>query len=263
MLAPGSTGAAKSHAVGERSTSGERLGFELKRTRVKPARPLFDGPKPIRLRYSFAAARRTDLRSRVVDVSSGNTVAAWRERRARPGRLLIRRWDGINRRGRAARDGRYEFRVGPRGGRDRFAGRFRLRGHVYPVDGPQSDRGAVGQFGAGRNGGRTHEGYDILSPCGTRLVAARGGRTVDVGYHARLYGWFVRINARKSNEQYFYAHLISKPEVGKGNRVRTGELVGKVGQTGNAASTPCHLHFELRKRGRLVDPRPATRAWDS
>lgn len=249
-------------AKAPRTGVADRLGFELKRARIAPRR-LFDGPEPIRLRYSFAAARRTDLRIRVVEVSSGNTVAAWRERRARPGRPLIRRWNGINRRGRAARDGRYEFRVGPGGRRDRFAGRFRLRGHVHPVDGPHRDRGTVGQFGARRSGGRTHEGYDILASCGTRLVAARGGRAGDVGYDPRLYGWFVRINARKSGEQYFYAHLISKPEVGEGRRVRTGELVGRVGQTGNAASTPCHLHFELRKRGRLVDPRPATRSWDS
>lgn len=237
-------------------------GFELKQTRITPKRPLFDGPRRIRLRYRFAARERVDLRLRVLDLSSGNTVRVWRERGAGPRKRLERRWDGLNRRGRAVAGGRYEFRVGPLGGRDRSAGRLRLRGHTHPVDGRHRDRGPVGRFGAGRNGGRTHEGYDILAPCGTPLVAARGGKVAAVGYDPRLYGWFVRIRARKSKQQHFYSHLIERPDVGRGDRIRTGERLGRVGQTGNAASTPCHLHFELRKAGRLVDPRPALRRWE-
>ena len=37
-------------------------------------------------------------------------------------------------------------------------------------------RGAIGEFGAPRSGGRTHEGFDIVAPCGAGLVAVRGGR---------------------------------------------------------------------------------------
>ncbi len=238
------------------------VGFELHKTTIKPKRPYFDGNKRIRLYYGFGARRRTDLKLRVVHVASGNTVRVWRERHARPGKRLERRWDGLNRRGKAVKDGRYEFRVGPLGRRDRFAGRLRLHGHVFPIDGPHANRGAIGEFGAPRNGGRTHAGFDVNGDCGTPLIAARGGRVVDVGYDPSLYGWFVRINARASNEQYFYAHLIARPEVGDGSRVRTGTMLGRIGRTGNAASTPCHLHFELRKGGRLVDPRPSLARWD-
>ena len=175
---------------------------------------------------------------------------------------MQRSWNGVDRRGRAAPDGRYEFRVGPRGRDDRYAGRFELHGHVFPVDGPHSDRGPVGEFGAGRNDGRTHEGFDILADCGTPLVAARGGRVRKAGYDARLYGNFVLINGRKSDEQYFYSHLLEPSPFDKGDRIRTGDRLGRVGQTGNAASTPCHLHFELRRSGRPIDPEPELRRWD-
>jgi len=249
------------HADGP-ERAGRALAFKLERASVSPRQALFAGPRRPRLRFRFSARRATDLRIEVIELRTGKTVAAWRERRARPGRRYQRRWNGRKRRGGAARDGRYEFRVGAKGRPLRHAGRFRLRGHVYPVDGPHSARGAVGEFGAGRNGGRTHEGYDILADCGTPLVAARGGKVRRVGYDDRLYGYYVLINGRKTDESYFYSHLIGPPTVGKGERVRTGQRVGRVGQTGNARSTPCHLHFELRENGRPVDPEPELGRWD-
>jgi murein DD-endopeptidase MepM/ murein hydrolase activator NlpD len=48
----------------------------------------------------------------------------------------------------------------------------------------------------------------------------------------------------------------------KGDTVHVGQIVGHIGRTGNAGSTPCHLHFELHKRGRPIDPEPFLRAWD-
>jgi murein DD-endopeptidase MepM/ murein hydrolase activator NlpD len=242
--------------------AGGGLGFELRSSRVSPRKVYFAGPRRAKLRFRFSANRPTDLRVRVLDTGRQRTVAAWRLRDAEPGRRLTRRWNGVDRRGRVVRDGRYEFRVGPRGRTDRFAGRFRLRGHAYPVDGPHRDRGAVGEYGAPRTGGRTHEGFDILADCGTPLVAARGGRVRRVGYDPRLYGHFLLINGRKSGARYFYSHLMARPAVKRGERVNTGQRVGRVGRTGNAASTPCHLHFELHRSGRPVDPEPALRRWD-
>ena len=263
LLAAGAGAATGSGATGaDGSAQAAGLGFRLERTSITPKRPLFDARRAIKLRYRFAANRRTDLRVRVLEVRSGRTVSAWRVRAARPGPLLERRWSGINRRGRVVPDGRYEFRVGPKGRPDRYAGRFDFHGHVYPVDGSHRDRGPIGEFGAGRSGGRSHEGFDILADCGTRLVSARGGRVRKVGYDDRLYGYYVLINGRKSSEQYFYAHLISPSALVKGERVHTGDAVGRIGQTGNAGTTPCHLHFELRLHGRPVDPEPELRRWD-
>ena len=73
---------------------------------------------------------------------------------------------------------------------------------------------------------------------------------------------YVLIDGRKTGQDYFYAHLIAPPPVDRRERVRTGQYVGRVGKTGNAASTPCHLHFEIRVHGRPVDPEPYLHDWD-
>jgi murein DD-endopeptidase MepM/ murein hydrolase activator NlpD len=138
----------------------------------------------------------------------------------------------------------------------------RQRTHVVPVDGPPGTRGAIGEFGAPRNGGRVHEGFDITGACGTRLVAARGGVVAKRGYDPALYGNYLLIDAAKTSQDYFYAHLIAPAEAGNGDRVRTGQEVGRIGQTGNAAGTPCHLHFEVHVHGRPIDPAPLLRDWD-
>lgn len=242
--------------------AGTGTGFELRATRVTPGEPLLFGERPIALHYGFAARDAVDLRIEVVRARSGNVVGVLGERNARPGRRLKQAWSGLTRRGKAAPDGRYEFRVGPAGGRTRFAAAFRLRGHVFPVDGPHGTRGAIGEFGAGRSGGRVHEGFDITGACGTPLLAARGGRVERTGFDPDLYGYFVRIGGAKTKQDYFYSHLIAPARVAEGGRVATGERVGRVGQTGNAASTPCHLHFEIRVGGEPVDPEPALRDWD-
>lgn len=254
-------GAAASPAAAE-SERGAGVGFRLVRADVTPQHPLFAGKHETRLRYRFAARRRAGLRIEVVRARSGKVVRSWRERDARPGRRLTRRWDGLTGRGRVARDGRYEFRVGPVGGRTRHAAGFKLRTHAFPVDGPHGTRGAIGDFGASRNGGRTHEGFDITGACGTPLVTARGGVVKKRGYDARLYGNYVLIDARKTAQDYFYAHLIAPASAGKGERVHTGERLGRIGQTGNAAGTPCHLHFEIHVHGRPIDPEPLLHNWD-
>lgn len=238
------------------------IGFELKQSRVTPGQPLFDGEREIKLRYGFAARRPADLRISVVRARSGNSVRVYTERSARPGERLQRIWNGLNRRGRAVPDGRYEFRVGPAGERQRFAASFRLRGHVFPVDGPHGTRGAIGEFGAPRNGGRIHDGFDVTGACGTPLLAARGGVVERAGFDPVLYGNFVTVDAIKSDQELFYAHMTSPSSADEGERVRTGERLGDVGQTGNAAGTPCHLHFEIRAGGEPIDPEPFLRDWD-
>lgn len=258
LMGGGNAGAAGTSPA----ASPKPLGFHLEARRIGPKRPLFDGRKQVKLSYRFSANRPADLRVLVIDRRTGKIVARWRRREAEPGALLRQRWNGVNRRGQAVADGRYEFRVGPLSRPARFAGGFVIHGHVFPVDGPHGDRGPAGEFGAPRNGGRVHEGFDILAGCGTPLVAARGGRVRKVGYDDRLYGWFVLISGRKSGERYFYSHLIARPPVKTGDRIYTGERVGHVGQTGNAAATPCHLHFELRAGDRPIDPEPALRDWD-
>jgi len=107
-------------------------------------------------------------------------------------------------------------------------------GHVFPVQGPHGTRGAIGEFGAPRDGGRTHEGFDITAACGTELVAVRDGMVLRTGYDPVLYGNYLLIHGEGEDRSYFYAHMPRPALVHRGERVWEGERVGSVGETGNA-----------------------------
>ena len=130
------------------------------------------------------------------------------------------------------------------------------------MQGPHGVRGAVGEFGAGRNGGRSHEGFDIVAACGTELVAAANGRVLRRAYDPVLYGNYLLIHGEGERRSYFYAHLPVPAAVERGERVWAGERVGAVGDTGNAVSVGCHLHFEIHEHGVPVDPWPSLSRWD-
>lgn len=214
------------------------------------------------IRYRFAARRSVDVAVRIVRLAERRVVHRFLERRAAPGVTHRLRWGGLTSAGDDAPDGHYGVLAGRRGHRLRRIGGFALHGHVFPVRGPHGTRGAIGEFGAPRSGGRTHEGFDVTAGCGTRLVAARGGRVLRSGFDPVLYGWFVLIDGREERRNYFYAHLRSPAAVRSGERIRTRQTIGEVGRTGNARTTPCHLHFELRSGGVPFDPAPALRRWD-
>ena len=80
-------------------------------------------------------------------------------------------WDGRTTRGHAAPDGRYVFRAGAT-----RLGSVVFHGHYFPVRGPHWERGAIGRFGAPRSGGRTHEGFDVLSADEKQTLQQRLGR---------------------------------------------------------------------------------------
>jgi len=134
---------------------------------------------------------------------------------------------------------------------------------VFPVDGPHGTRGAIGEFGAPRSGGRWHEGFDVVAACGTPLVAVRGGRVLRAGYDPVLYGNFLLIHGEGEARSYFYAHMPRPSPVHEGDRVWTGERVGSVGKTGNAIAVGCHLHFEIHVHGHPIDPEPSLDRWDA
>jgi murein DD-endopeptidase MepM/ murein hydrolase activator NlpD len=134
--------------------------------------------------------------------------------------------------------------------------------HVFPLEGPHGERGAVGEFGAPRSGGRIHEGFDILAACKTEVVAAVTGRVRRTGYDPVLYGNYLEIHGQGEERSYFYAHLRQPPIVHRGERVWAGERVGAVGKTGNARTVGCQLHFEIHVHGVPIDPEPELRRWD-
>lgn len=179
-----------------------------------------------------------------------------------PGGEVVEIWDGLDDAGRLVPDGSYRVLVGVAGGHEREAGTVRLRGHLFPVRGPHGSRGGVGEFGAGRTGGRRHIGFDITARCGTPLAAARTGIVVRRAFDGRRDGNFVAIKGLRERRWYWYSHMARPSRFRKGDVVQIGEIVGRIGRTGNAGSTPCHLHFELHRRGRPIDPAPSLRAWD-
>jgi murein DD-endopeptidase MepM/ murein hydrolase activator NlpD len=134
--------------------------------------------------------------------------------------------------------------------------------HVFPVRGPHGERGPVGEFGAPRDGGRIHEGFDILAACGTELVSAVTGEVREVGYDPILYGNYLLIHGVGEHRTYMYAHMKNPPSVKQGELVWAGERVGEVGETGNARTVGCQLHIEIHVNGVPIDPKPEVERWD-
>jgi murein DD-endopeptidase MepM/ murein hydrolase activator NlpD len=81
-------------------------------------------------------------------------------------------------------------------------------------------------------------------------------------YHRRLDGNFIVIKGIGEPRQYLYAHMLHPSPFHRGDVVHVGQTVGRVGQTGNARTVGCHLHFEIHLHGRPIDPEPYLRAWD-
>ena len=141
------------------------------------------------------------------------------------------------------------------------AGRYTLRVarepglSVFPVQG--RTEGAAGSFwGADRDGGaRRHEGIDIFAPRGTPAVAATAGIITRTGETA-LGGRVVWLAAATHGDNLYYAHL-DRQLVRPGQRVRPGDTLGLVGNTGNARNTSPHLHFGVYRGGQgTIDPLP-------
>jgi RHS repeat-associated protein len=128
----------------------------------------------------------------------------------------------------------------------------------------------MGEFGMTRNSGKkAHQGVDLLADRGTRVTAADGGKVVFAG-EQKGHGNILIIahpNAAGDHVSFTsYSHLDSF-SVEKGDTVKAGEEIGRVGRSGNlSAGIPTHLHFEIRKvqepgKGeealeRRVDPGP-------
>jgi peptidoglycan LD-endopeptidase LytH len=110
-------------------------------------------------------------------------------------------------------------------------------------------------FGAPRDAGaRMHQGVDIFAPRGTRVVAAADGLITSVGING-LGGNVVWLFRPMRGESLYYAHLDTQL-VKAGSYVRRGDVLGTVGNTGNARGGPTHLHFGIYARGGAVDPLP-------
>lgn len=117
---------------------------------------------------------------------------------------------------------------------------------IFPVAG-HSISSAQSLFGVERDGGRrSHDGIDIFARRGTPVVAVRSGRVTRVQTTARggKQVWLRDV----MEHNFYYAHLDSQM-VREGDHVQPGDTLGLVGNTGNARTTPPHLHFGIYQRG--------------
>ncbi len=111
-------------------------------------------------------------------------------------------------------------------------------------------RGRVSS-GYGWRRGRPHEGIDIPARRGTRIFAAEAGRVIHSGGNLGDYGRVVIIK-HSGRYQTIYAHT-RRNLVRKGQFVEKGQAIAEVGASGNARGP--HLHFEIRRDRRALDPR--------
>lgn len=234
--------------------------FSVEKASVSPRKAFLGTHGGVRIEFRIAAAAPADVSIRIAGEGREvrridlDDVPADAEREES--------WDGLTDSGSPAPDGTYLVLIGPPEGDAKQVGKVTLFGHFFPVRGPHGTRGPVGEFGAGRNGGRTHIGFDITARCGTPLAATRAGTVVKSAFDPRLDGNFIVIRGLGERRKYWYSHMARPSGFDRGDQVQTGDIVGHIGRTGNAAGTPCHLHFELHLRGRPIDPERSLRTWD-
>jgi murein DD-endopeptidase MepM/ murein hydrolase activator NlpD len=116
-------------------------------------------------------------------------------------------------------------------------------GYVFPVYGPS---GYGDTFGAPRGdvSGGWHHGDDIFAPLGAPILAVASGTVFSVGWND-VGGWRLWLRDQGGNE-FYYAHLSAYTALAvEGRHVNAGDVLGFVGNTGDAQGTPFHLHFEV------------------
>lgn len=234
-----------------------------------PRKAYFFGVRSPRLSYVVGSDQQlNDLRIDVVDADQGVIKSFFRDDVEANSTQTIR-WNGKTSAGRPAPNGRYSFRVsaqtGERASRD--FGRvdsplgFKLFGFIFPLRGAHSYGDGIGAPRAGH----THQGQDVFAQCGTKMVAARGGRVQYAGYHSSA-GNYIVIDGKSTGIDFVYMHLVGPALFREGQVVRTGQKIGGVGESGNASG--CHVHYEMwgppgwYEGGSFLDPTPALKRWD-
>jgi murein DD-endopeptidase MepM/ murein hydrolase activator NlpD len=211
--------------------------FELQRGRKLEVHVTFEGLESAQLFVDLFELHGGGPPERVASLAEGNTLSY-----------------------EARQDGVYLLRVQPellRGGRYEIVQRT-VASLMFPVSGLTA-RAVQSEFGAARDAGRReHEGIDIFAPRNTPVVAVVDG-TAAPGTNA-LGGNVVWLRDRGTRRSFYYAHL-TRSAFEDRTGVHAGDVVGYVGNTGNARTTAPHLHFGIYEGG-AIDPLPFLQADD-
>jgi murein DD-endopeptidase MepM/ murein hydrolase activator NlpD len=163
---------------------------------------------------------------------------------------------------RAARDREAAERAAAGGGGSGFPGAGGgpfIEGMVCPVRGAVAGRDFINDWGYPRSGGRWHQGNDIFAARGTPVVAVHDATVVSwnpPNRQTRLGGITVTYETADGS-RWYNAHLHTIAEgIAPGVSVSRGQVIGTVGNTGNARTTPPHLHLGRRYGGSPVNPWP-------
>lgn len=125
-------------------------------------------------------------------------------------------------------------------------------------------------FGAARPGGRRHQGIDLMAPKLGPVFAAhsgvvtnisdgpRSGRYLVVEHSSEWSTWYMHLNnddPGTDNGRSSWDHTLA-PGIEPGTLVQAGQILGFVGDSGNAEGSGSHTHFELHQHGRPINPFP-------
>lgn len=110
----------------------------------------------------------------------------------------------------------------------------------------------------GMRDGKPHNGLDYAAPKGTKILAQEGGKVIYSGFGIAGsgyggYGNTIHIQG-KNGMSYLYAHN-SQNLVHVGQEIKKGDVIGLVGSTGDSSGP--HVHYEVRKDGKAIDPKHA------
>ena len=124
---------------------------------------------------------------------------------------------------------------------------------LVPVAGVRA-RDLADTWGGIRPEGRSHEGIDIFAERNTPVLSATDGRIIRQGVSERGGNvvWIYGVDGRR----HYYAHLEKHSDHSVGDRIRAGDTIGYVGNSGNAQTTPTHLHYGIYTFGGAINPYP-------
>jgi murein DD-endopeptidase MepM/ murein hydrolase activator NlpD len=128
-------------------------------------------------------------------------------------------------------------------------------GLALPVMGIKADQ-LTDTFDAARSAGRRHDAIDIMAAEGTPVIAAADG-TVEKLFNSVRGGMTIYERSTDGKWEYYYAHLAAyAPGLQEGQQVKRGQVIARVGHTGDASAAGPHLHFAINTMG------PTDRWWN-
>ena len=120
-------------------------------------------------------------------------------------------------------------------------------GLAIPVVGVKASD-LVDTYDAARGNGRRHDANDIMAPEGTPVIAAADGMIEKLFFSKGGGGITIYERGTDPKWQYYYAHLSAyAPGLAEGQQVKRGQVIGRVGHTGDASPSGPHLHFAINQ----------------